>query len=119
MNDSLIYIAADLKNAPKVDHYRLCSKNYNDAFLKAAQALDLDRLEEKGHLFNGRYFYTYKVIKDMSNNRVGMHLLGMSAQQAVAATEKSKSATMTMVIIAVSSFVLVLLFLLLLLKGRK
>ncbi|MBU1642311.1 hypothetical protein KKE54_03030, partial [bacterium] len=81
MNDSLIFIATDLKNAPSVDHYKLGSKKFDDDFLKAAQALDLDKLQEQGRLFNGQYLYTYKTIKDMNNNSVGMHLMGMAAQQ--------------------------------------
>ncbi len=118
MNDSLIFIATDLKNAPSVDHYKLGSKIFDDDFLNAAQALDLDKLQEQGRLFNGQYLYTYKTIKDMSNNSVGMHLMGMSAQQVHAAVEKAKRSTLTMIIISISSFILVLLFLIFFLRGR-
>jgi methyl-accepting chemotaxis protein len=118
MNDSLIFIATDLKNAPSVDHYKLGSKTYDDDFLKAAQSLDLDKLQEQGHLFNGQYLYTYKTIKDMSNNSVGMHLMGMSAQQVHAAAEKAKSSTLTMIAVSISSFILILLFLIFFLRGR-
>jgi methyl-accepting chemotaxis protein len=118
MNDSLIFIATDLKNAPSVDHYKLGSKKFDDDFLKAAQALDLDKLQEQGRLFNGQYLYTYKTIKDMNNNSVGMHLMGMSAQQVHAAVEKAKRSTLTMIVISISSFILILLFLIFFLRGR-
>ncbi len=118
MNDSLIFIATDLKDAPSVDHYKLGSKKYNDDFLKAAQALDLDKLQEKGFIFTDQYLYTYKDIKDVSNNSVGMHLMGMSGQQVRAAVEEAKSSTLTMIIISVSSFILILLFLIFFLRGR-
>ena len=118
MNDSLIFIATDLKNAPSVDHYKLGSKTFDDDFLKAAQALDLDKLQEKGRLFTGEYLYTYKTIKDMNNNSVGMHLMGMSGQQVQAAVEEAKSSTLTMIIISISSFILILLFLIFFLRNR-
>ncbi len=119
MNDSLIFIATDLKNAPSVDHYKLGSKTFDDDFLKASQALDLEMLQEKGRLFTGKYLYTFKTIKDMNNNSVGMHLMGMSAQQVQAAVMEAKSSTLTMIIIAISSFILILLFLIFFLKNRR
>ena len=118
MNNSLIFIATDLKEAPNVDHYKLCSKTYDSDFLKAAQAIDLDKLQEKGHLFTGEYLYTYKIIKDMGNNSVGMHLMGMPSQQVRSAVEDARSSTLTMIAISVSSFVLILLFLIFFLRGR-
>jgi len=118
MNSSLIYIATDLKHAPDVDHYKLCSKTYSDDFLKAAQALDLDALQQKGYLFTGKYLYAYKTIKDMSDNRVGIHLLGMSGQEVESAVEEAKGTTLTMLSIAAVSFVIIILFLILFLRGR-
>lgn len=119
MNDSLIFIASDLKNAPSVDHYKLGSKKYDDDFLKAAQALDLDKLQEKGFIFTDQYLYTYKTIKDVSDNNVGMHLMGMSAQQVQSAVEEAKSSTLTMIIITVSSLLLLLLLMLFFFKSRR
>jgi methyl-accepting chemotaxis protein len=110
MNDSLIYIATDLKDAPNVDHYKLCSKHFNPAFLKAAQAIDLDRLQETDYLHTEHYLFTYKLIKDMRNNTVGMHLLGMSSQQVKRTMEDAKSSIMTLMVITFFSFVLVMFF---------
>ena len=76
-------------------------------------------LQEKGRLFTGKYLYTFKTIKDMNNNSVGMHLMGMSAQQVQAAVMEAKSSTLTMIIIAISSFILILLFLIFFLKNRR
>ena len=118
MNDSLIFIATDLQHAPSVDHYKLGSKKYDEHFLKAAQALDLDRLQEKGFIVTDQYLYTFKAIKDVSDNSVGMHLMGMSGQQVHAAVEEAKSSTMTMIVIAVSSFILILLILIFSLRNR-
>jgi methyl-accepting chemotaxis protein len=118
MNSSLIYIATDLKHAPDVDHYKLCSKRYSDDFLKSAQELNLDTLQQKGYLFTGKYLYAYKAIKDMSNNSVGIHLLGMSGQEVESAVEEAKSTTLTMLVIAAASLVIILLFLILFLRGR-
>jgi methyl-accepting chemotaxis protein len=119
MNDSLIFIASDLKDAPSVDHYKLGSKKYDDDFLKAAQTLDLDRLQEKGFIFTGQYLYTYKTIKDVRNNNVGMHLMGMSGQQVRDAVEEAKSSTLTMIIITFSSLFLLLLLILFFFKSRR
>jgi len=118
MNSSLIYIATDLKHAPDVDHYKLCSKRYSDDFLKAAQTLNLDKLQQKGYLYTEKYLYAYKVIKDMSSNSVGIHLLGMSGQQVKSAVDAAKGTTMTLLVIAAASFLLILLFLVFFLRGR-
>ncbi|MCJ7764558.1 MAG: hypothetical protein MUP09_01285 [Thiovulaceae bacterium] len=118
MNDSLVFIARDLKDAPSVDHYKLGSNIYNEDFLKAAQALDLDKLQEKGYLLTDRYLFTYKDIRDMNNNSVGMHLMGVPNQQVRTVVEVAKSSTLIMVIILISSIFLVLLFLLFIFRGR-
>lgn len=118
MNDSLVYIATDLKDAPSVDHYKLGSKFSNPAFLKAAQALDIDKLVEEGLLVTDEYLFTYKPIKDMSNNSVGLHLLGMSTQEVRTAVEKSKSSTLVMTGISVFIFLFVL-FILIIVQKQK
>lgn len=110
MNDSLIYIATDLKEAPNVDHYKLCSKSFNRDFLKAAQALDTEKLREKGFIYTDQYLFTYKQIRDMGNNNVGIHLLGMSSQQVQDAVANAKSSVLTLMFIAIFSFILVMFF---------
>lgn len=108
MNDSLIFIATDLKNAPSIDHYKLCSKSYNSQFFKAAQQLDLDALQEKGYILTDEYLYTYKTIKDMNENSVGLHLMGMSQSNVSTAVENAKQSTILMMIIsAISIFIIV------------
>lgn len=119
MNDSLIFIATDLKDAPSVDHYKLGSKTYDDDFLKAAQTLDLDKLKENGFIFTEEYLYTCKAIKDVNDNNVGMHLMGMSVQQVQTAVEEAKSSTLTMIIITVSSLLLLLLLVFFFFKSRR
>ncbi|WP_345977721.1 cache domain-containing protein [Sulfurimonas sp. HSL3-7] len=118
MNDSLIFIATDLKDAPSVDHYKLGSKQYDDDFLKAAQSLDLDKLQQKRFIFTDQYLYTYKTIKDVNDNNVGMHLMGMSGQQVQAAVDEAKSSTLTMIIVTVSSLLLLLLLMFFFFKSR-
>jgi methyl-accepting chemotaxis protein len=114
MDDSLIDIATDLKDAPDVDHYKLCSKSFNSGFLKAAQALDLDALRAAGHLYAGQYLFTYKRIEDMDKNSVGMHLLGMSGQQVKHAVDDAKNKVLSLTAIIFFSFILVMFFLIVL-----
>lgn len=112
MNDSLIFIATDLKAAPSIDHYKLCSKSYNDQFFEAAAKLDLDELQQKGYILTDQYLYTYKTIKDMNDNSVGLHLMGMSQQKVVTAVEHAKQSTVLMIIVSALSifFIVIVLF---------
>jgi methyl-accepting chemotaxis protein len=114
MDDALIDIATDLKDAPDVGHYKLCSKSFNTGFLKAAQALDLDRLQAAGHLYTGQYLFTYKPIADMGKHSVGMHLLGMSGPQVKSAVDDAKGSVLSLTATVFFSLILVMFFLIVL-----
>ena len=117
MNDSLVYIATDLKDAPTVDHYKVCSKFSNPDFLKAAQRLDIDTLVQEGVLVTDQYLFTYKAVKDMSNNNVGIHLLGMSSQEVRSAVEKTKSSTL--ILVGISAFLFIFILFMLIVLGKQ
>jgi methyl-accepting chemotaxis protein len=110
MHESLVSIATDLKDAQNVGQYKLCSKTSNPEFLKAAQKLDLDRLQATGYAFTDQYFFTYKPINDMENNTVGMHLLGMASQQVQRSIAEAKHSVLTLIAITLFSFLLIVFF---------
>ncbi len=117
MNDSLLYIATDLKDAPAVDHYKLCTHSGDDDFLKAAQGLDIDKLAEEKVVVTDQYLFTYKYIKDMRNNNVGMHLMGMSTLDAKLAVQETKQSTY--ILIGISLFLIALVFFILLITQKQ
>ncbi len=119
MNDSLIFIATDLKDAPNIDHYKLCSKSFNSQFFKAAQQLDLDALQEKGYILTDQYLYTYKMIKDMNDNSVGLHLMGMSRHNVLTTVENAKQSTVIMMIISAISILIILFVLFIFARARN
>lgn len=118
MNDSLLYIASYLKNAPSIDHYKLSSKYYNQGFLESAQALDIDAVVKAGFLVTDQYMFTYKYIKDMSNNNVGMHLLGMPVAEVYKAIEEEKKSIWMLSAIGAFLFFLILVFMIIIQRKK-
>ena len=121
MNDSLLYIASYLQHIPSVNHYKLSSKFYNEDFLAAAQRLNIDqleKLEKEGYILTDQYMYTYKDIKDMGNNQVGIHLMGMPKKEIFKAIESEKKSVWMMAGISGFLLLLVLVFMLILQREK-
>jgi len=116
MNASLLNIATYLKDAPVVGDYKLSTNAFNKEFLAAAQALDINRLKKEGFILTDTYFFTYKIIKDVEENDVGMHLLGMPAQEVLTAIDDAKTSVLTIALIAFISVMLLMVYLIVLKK---
>lgn len=114
MNKSLLDTAVDLKSAPDVGPYKLSLKPLNEDFLKASQKLDFDKLKKEKIILTDQYLFTYKEIKDIENNDVGIHLVAMPIHKVEAAIENVKSSLLVMVGIIVGSFLFVISLLILL-----
>jgi len=122
MNDSLLYIASYLKDAPSVNHYKLSSKFYNKVFLEAAQNLDIDQLEnleKEGFILTDQYMYTRKDIKDTSNNKVGMHLLGIPKKEVYKAIDNEKKTVWMLAGISGFLLLLVLIFMFIIQRDKS
>jgi methyl-accepting chemotaxis protein len=121
MNDSLLYIASYLKDAPSVNHYKLSSKFYNKDFFKAARRLgsvQLETLEKEGLVLTDHYMYTNKVIKDTSGNSVGMHLLGMPIKEVYKAIDTEKKSVWILAAISAFLWLLVLIVMIVLQRDK-
>jgi len=116
MNGSLLNIASYLKDAPNVGNYKLSTNAFNKDFLEAAQLLDLERLKKEHYILTDKYFFTYKTIKDVENDDVGIHLLGMPTEDVLQAIDHAKNSVLTIAFIAFISFMLLVFYLIVLKK---
>lgn len=116
INDAYLNIATYLKNAPNVGDYKLSTNSFNEEFLKASQALDINKLKKEGYLLTDKYFFTYKIIKDVEKNDVGMHLLGTPAQKVNTSIDDAKKSILIIALIAFISIISLIVYLLVLKK---
>lgn len=114
MDKSLLDTATDLKTAPNVGPYKLSLKPINEDFVKVAQKLDFEALKKEKIILTDEYLFTYREIKDMESNDVGIHLMAMPIAEVNAAVETAKSSLLIMVGIIFGSFLFVLALLILL-----
>lgn len=77
MNKALLKIAKYRVGSPEIGDYVLVSKIDNKDFFKKNQGLDLNALEKKTYVLDDKYFYTYKLIMGLNNEKLGMHFLAM------------------------------------------
>ena len=113
MNKSLLDTAKDLKDAPNAGPYKLSLKAINEDFLKAAQTLDFDKLKKEHYLLTDKYLFTYKQIKDIEDNDVGIHLMATPINKVEIAVDEMKSSLLVMIGVIVGSFLFVLSILIL------
>lgn len=114
MNTSLLDTAIDLKSSPDVGPYKVSLKALNDDFLKAAQKLNFDTLKKEKVILTDQYLFTYKEIKDIENNSVGIHLMAMPISEVEIAIDDVQSSLLIMIGVIVGSFLFVLSILILL-----
>jgi len=108
IKDSYLKIATYLKGAPTVGNYKLSTNSFNEAFLQAAQAIDLDKLQKEKYLLTDKYFFTYKTIKDVEGNDLGMHLLASPAESLNTAVSNAKQSFLTIALITFISLIVIL-----------
>ena len=114
MNKALLDVAKDLGKEADVGPYKLSLKAVNEDFLKAAQKLDFDTLKKDHYILTNEYLYTYKEIKDIENNDVGIHLIAMPINEVEIAINEVRSSLLIMIGVIVGSFLFVLSILILL-----
>lgn len=114
MNTSLLDTAVDLKSSPDVGPYKVSLKALDEDFLKAAQKLNFDTLKKEKVILTDQYLFTYKEIKDIENNSVGIHLMAMPISEVQIAIDDVQSSLLIMIGVIVGSFLFVLSILILL-----
>lgn len=114
IKNSYLKIATYLKNAPTVGDYKLSTNSFNEKFLQAAQSIDLEKLKREKHLLTDEYFFTYKTIKDVEGNDLGMHLLASPAEELITAVSDGKRSFLTIAFIIFISLIVILSALILL-----
>ena len=114
MNKALLKIAKYRVGSPAIGEYVLVSKSHDDEFFKKAKELDLDTIKKQGYLLDDKYFYTYKLIKGLDNDKLGMHFLGMPTKvvnEAVATQQKEIVAFIVLALFFYFSILFILMFL--------
>ncbi len=59
----------------KFQNYIISQQYLNQKFLEDAKNLNLEHLFQKGYLLSSKYFYTYTIIYDFQNKKLGITLL--------------------------------------------
>jgi len=100
--------ATYLTSAPTVGEYKLSTNSFNEAFLQAAQSIDLEKLKKEKYLLTKKYFFTYKTIKDVEGNALGMHLLASPAENLNTAVSDAKQSFLAIALIIYISIIVIL-----------
>jgi len=119
MNKDLLKIAKYRVGSPAIGEYVLVSKVYNNKFFKKAKELDLDELEKQGYLVDDEYFYTYKLIIGLNDEKLGMHFLGMPIQMVNETIENKQKEVAILVGLALLFYFSIMLILMFLIPDCK
>ncbi|MDF1880316.1 hypothetical protein JHD50_03185 [Sulfurimonas sp. MAG313] len=84
------------------------------SFLEAAQSLDLEKLKQEKYLVTDRYFFTYKTIKGVEGDTLGMHLLASPTKTLQKAIDNGQRSFFTIAFIIFISLIVILSALILL-----